>query len=93
MAYIGSIIYLTASSDYQPIDSVPLTFAAGSEAGDTLTVSVEIVDDSVVEGSEQFSLSITDSSSSAQPVTGRDLLSVAIIDNDFGEPFFPIPDL
>ena len=75
---------LAASLDYQGLDSIPLTFAAGSVAGDTLRFSVEIIDDSVVEGSEQFSISITDSTSSAQPVAGQDLLSVAIIDNDFG---------
>ena len=64
--------------------SYPITFPAGSEAGDALTFNVEIVDDAVVEGSEQFSVSITDNTGTAQPVSGRDITTIAIIDNDFG---------
>lgn len=46
---------------------------------------MEIIDDALVEGNEQFSLTITtDSSANAQPVSGQDLSTVAIIDNDFG---------
>ena len=78
------MLHYTASSDYQAIDSATLTFSAGSVAGAAQSLSVEIVDDLVVEGSEQFSLTITDSSPSAQPVSGRGTVTVTIIDNDFG---------
>ena len=78
------MLHYTASSDYQAIDSATLKFSAGSVAGAAQSLSVEIVDDSVVEGSEQFSLTITDSSPSAQPVSSRGTVTVAIIDNDFG---------
>lgn len=63
---------------------VPVVFSAGSVAGDFQTLSVVIVDDAVVEGSEQFSLSIIDNAATAQPVLGRDIATIAIIDNDFG---------
>ena len=79
------MVSLTALLDYEPLVSVPLVFTAGSVAGESMKFSVGIVDDMVVEGSEQFSLRVTDSTTSAQPVTGQDLLSVAIIDNDFGK--------
>ncbi|CAI8052979.1 Extracellular matrix protein 3, partial [Geodia barretti] len=69
--------------DYRALDSIPLVFAAGSTSGDSLRFSVEIVDDSLVEGSEQFLVTVTDSTASAIPVAGQDTLSVAIIDNDF----------
>lgn len=59
-------------------------FPAGSEGGSTLSFPVEIIDDAVVEGNEQFSLAISDSTGNAEPVSGQDLATVAIIDNDFG---------
>lgn len=65
--------------------SIPLAFPAGSEAGDTQRFTVEIIDDAIVEGSELFSLVITDSSLTAQPVSGQDSASIAIIDNDAGK--------
>ena len=64
--------------------SVPLIFPAGSQAGTTLSVTVEIVNDALVEGSEQFSLTVTDTTINAQPVSGRDVATIAIIDNDSG---------
>ena len=76
---------IIASLDYESVVLVPLVFPAGSAAGDSQSFSVVIVDDAVVEGSEQFSLTITDSTPTAQPVTGQDVATVAIIDNDFGE--------
>ena len=45
---------------------------------------MEIIDDAEVEGSEQFSLTITDSSATAQSVPQRSMATIAIIDNDFG---------
>ena len=80
---------LTELLDYRALDSIPLVFAAGSTSGDSLRFSVEIVDDSLVEGSEQFLVTVTDSTASAIPVAGQDTLSVAIIDNDFGEILSP----
>ena len=74
----------TATSDYQPFVLIPLIFNAGSRAGDTQSFSVEIIDDAEVEGSEQFSLTITDSSATAQSVPQRSMATIAIIDNDFG---------
>ena len=64
--------------------SIPLIFPAGSRAGDTQTFSVSIVDDAEVEGGEQFSLTITDSNTTAQSVSSRSMATIAIIDNDFG---------
>ena len=78
------ILSLPVSSDYEPVNSVPLVLSAGSVAGDFQTLSIVIVDDAVVEGSEQFSLSIIDNVATAQPVLGRDIVTIAIIDNDFG---------
>ena len=43
-----------------------------------------IVDDAMVEGSEQFSVTITDSSATAQSVPLHSMATIAIIDNDFG---------
>ena len=77
--------HFPASTDYQLIDSSSLTFPAGSTAGHTLSLTVEIVDDALVEGSEQFSLTVSDSLPLVEPVSGQDLVTVAIIDNDFGK--------
>ena len=76
--------FITASSDFQSLTSLELVFPAGSEAGSTQSFSVGIIDDDVVEGSEQFSLTIMDSTANAEPISGQDLATVAIIDNDFG---------
>ena len=75
---------LTALFDYQPLVLIPLVFPAGSRATDTQSFSVSIVDDGEVEGSEQFSLTITDSTTTAQSVSLRNMATIAIIDNDFG---------
>ena len=79
----------SAISDYQPLVLTPLVFPAGSKPGDTQNFSVEIVDDAEVEGGEQFSLTISDSSETAQPV--QSMATIAIIDNDFGR-YIPIWD-
>ena len=63
---------------------IPLVFPAGSRAGDTQSFSVSIVDDAEVEGNEQFSITITDSTTTAQSVSLRNMATIAIIDNDFG---------
>lgn len=66
-------------------------FPAGSQGGSTLSFSVGIIDDAMVEGNEQFSLTITDSTANAEPVSGQDLATVAIIDNDFGMFIYTYP--
>ena len=79
------LIIYTATIDYQPLILIPLVFPTGSKAGDTESFSVSIVDDTEVEGSEQFSLTITDSTTTAQSVSLRSMVTIAIIDNDFGK--------
>jgi hypothetical protein len=73
----------SSSFDYQPLVLIPLVFPAGSRAGDTQSFSVSIVDDAEVEGNEQFSITITDSTTTAQSVSLRNMATIAIIDNDF----------
>ena len=65
--------------------SIPLVFPAGSRAGDTQSFSVVIIDDAELEGSEQFTLTVTDSTTTAQSVSSRSMATIAIIDNDFGK--------
>ena len=45
---------------------------------------MEIINDAEIEGSEQFSITITDSSATAQSVSLQNMANIAIIDNDFG---------
>ena len=88
ISYSVCTVYLTihtATTDYQPLILMPLVFPTGSKAGDTESFSVSIVDDTEVEGSEQFSLTITDSTTTAQSVSLRSMATIAIIDNDFGK--------
>ena len=77
-------IVCAATTDYQSLISIPLVFPAGSRAGNTQSFSVSIVDDADVEGSEQFSLTIIDNTTTAQSVSLRSMETIAIIDNDFG---------
>ena len=47
--------FLLAGSDYTPV-STPLTFTSGETIGSTRCVTVDILDDSVVESAEMFTI-------------------------------------
>ncbi len=57
---IPSIITATAGSDYVAA-SVGLTFPAGSTNGDMQCLNISIIDDSVLEDNETFTVTLTTS--------------------------------
>ena len=69
-----------AGLDYNPVFESPLTFGFGSTVGDEECISVSIVDDSIVEATEQFEVSFT----SGDPDIAISSLStiVMILDSD-----------
>ena len=58
-----------------------MTFDRGATTGNTQSVSIEIVDDSLVEGTESFVVS-GNVTAPASFVPGRDTVTVNILDND-----------
>ena len=58
-----------------------MTFHKGATTGVTKNVSVEIIDDSLVEGTESFVVS-GDVAAPASFVPGGDTATVTILDND-----------
>ena len=58
-----------------------MTFYQGATTGDTQNASVEITDDSIVEGTESFVVS-GDVTAPASFVPGGDTATVTILDND-----------
>ena len=61
--------------------SQEVTFYQGATTGDTQNASVEIIDDSIVEGTESFVVS-GNVTAPASFVPGGDTATVTILDND-----------
>ena len=71
-------MFFAAPGDYTAVDQ-ELTFTAADMVGSAMCINVTIIDDTVLEGDESFTLSL----SSADPVLfGTNQASVVIIDND-----------
>ena len=73
------VLLLAAPSDYTALSNLPLVFPARSVAGDTQRFSVTIIDDSLVELDEVFTLSSSDNNPRAQNLQST---SLGIIGND-----------
>lgn len=69
------------SGDYSALADT-LLFPSGSETGSTLTVAVDIRDDSLIEEVEQFSIHVMSLDVATQPYEGKNTTTVFIVDDD-----------
>ena len=68
--------------DYFPPPGFSLTFPSGSITNDALSFNVSIIDDTLVEFDEFFTIRITSTDTAVTFAPGRDTSSVNILDND-----------
>ena len=73
------IVTAVAGSDYTPV-SMPLEFPAGSSHGDTQCIDVVILDNSILEDNETFTVMLDVITSHV--MEGTSLTTVTIHDND-----------
>lgn len=71
----------THTNDYLPL-STTITFIYGSTIGSVQNVTVELVDDQLVEGLESFTIHISAIDSSLVVSSGREVTTILIVDND-----------
>ena len=75
--------YSTAPMDFTAFTNRPLMFTAGSQMGDMVCTSIEIINDDVLEANmEQFFATIT--SSTAEIEIGRNLATITILETNDG---------
>ena len=69
----------SAPGDYTEVNGHTLTFSPEERRQ---TLSITIIDDTVLEDTEQFSVSMTQSDQRAQVMETQNMTTVMIIDND-----------
>ncbi len=75
------VSHCTANSDYN-FTSVILTFQSGLQGSDTQCTNLSIIDNNVLEDSEDFFVTLDSSDSDVRIDPDLDQASVVIIDND-----------
>ncbi len=78
------LVSAVAGSDYSEVETMMLTFPAGSMDGDDMTqcTDVNITDDSYFEGDETFTVTLTLLTTDQGVTTGNDMTTVTIIDDE-----------
>lgn len=80
---IVSFFPFPAPNDYTQLVSVPFTFPAMSQPGDTLPVPVTIVNDDLVEAEETFTLEVSSSDMAAVAVLPTSVGAIIDVDRKF----------
>ena len=74
------IIAAMKDEDYTGIDASPLTFAAGSNDNDSRCVNISVADDTTLEMSETFTVTLA--TSDPDVMLGNNMTTITITDND-----------